>query len=437
MARFWETSGSDPVVVSYAEGDGIVTAQLYHAQLALVQEQELGAVKALEDALIWTLVRMERRGLRVDTAYLEQLLEEVRKRAAQALEKLPPGFNPRSCTKVKALAEAAGHTDWPLTANGNPSFSERFLSSFPEGQNVVALRKWTHLENSFIGPLLSEHVHNGRVHAIFNQLKSDEFGTPARLSCSSPNLQQIPKRDKEIATLFRRAFVPDPGMVFYEADWSQAEPRLFAHYSKEPKLIDGYTKEPFRDIHQLTADLLGVPRNPTGKRMAMGILTGMQPRSFADHMGWPLDKAAMMWHKWFEAFPEIRRFQQQARSVMGARGYVKTLLGRRGRLDKPRFAYRAVSRIIQGSSADILKLKLLQIDRMLEDDGDRAHVLCTVHDSIAWQAPDGPIGEELSAHIVQCMEDVQSPPINLRVPFVAEVGRGPDWSVASFGDDHG
>jgi DNA polymerase-1 len=267
-------------------------------------------------------------------------------------------------------------------------------------------------------------------------LKTDDYGTPARLSCSAPNLQQIPKRDKELARLFRKAFIADDGMEFNEADWSQCEPRLYAHYSQEPTLIAGYLKDPFEDAHDVVAKALHVERDPTAKRMNMGIFTGMYPKTFAEHMGWPLEKATAAWNKWHERLPRIREFQERAKQALLQRGYVRTILGRRLHLEHPRFAYRAVSKIIQGGNADIMKYKMLEIDQILESDGDKnVQLLASVHDSLNWQSAKTKQGKELSETIKHILVDVQKPPFNLRVPFVIDCHSGRNWAEATFGPE--
>lgn len=433
MGHYWQLAGDDPIAVEYAEGDGTSTLQLWLKQAELLEDQQLLQVDELEDGLIWTLFRIERRGIKVDVDYLQRTLEQIRADIDDIRGTFPPDFNPRSPIKMREYVTAAGHTNWPLTPIGNPSFPEHWLITFPEGERVVNLRKWTNLINTFIMPLIEQHVWKGRVHATLNQLKTEDYGTPARLSCSQPNLQQIPKRDKKIAILFRKAFLADSGHLFYEGDYSQCEPRLFAHYSKEPSLLEGYNQTPSRDMHQVVADMLSVERDPTAKRMNMGILTGMYPKAFAGHMGWDLDRATEYWNQWFQAFPAIRDFQETAKAVMKRRGFIRTLLNRRGRLDNIRFAYRAVSKIIQGGNADILKWMMYYIDLYLESEGDIVQLLMTVHDSIEWQAPDTPEGERIAAEIVRMMLDVQSEPFNLRVPFAVDMNKGHNWCEATFG----
>lgn len=440
MEHFWRLSGIDEIGTDYAMGDGTSTLELRKHQIQQIRDQEMSFIHNIESQLIWTIFRMERRGIKVDASRIEYVKEAVKKVLDDARSKLPVDFNPRSSTQVRAVVEAAGRTDWPMTdpstkfPSGQPSFTEKWLKKFPEGKAIVEVRKWTNLLNSFLTPLEQEHVFNGRVYSSLNQMKGDEYGTiSGRFSCSQPNLQQIPKRDKEISKLFRSVFVADEGMEFWEGDYSQCEPCLFAHYSKEPALLKGYSSTPRMDMHHIVAEAFGVERDPTAKRMNMGILTGMYPPTFAMHMGWSVEKAQEEWDKWFALFPGIKDFQDMASGLFKSSGYVKTILKRRCRLDNPRFAYRATSRVIQGSNADIVKYKLLQADEWLEERGDIAWLVMTVHDSYCWLAPKGPVGEEISKSLVKIFCDVQTEPLNLRVPFVMDVGHGSSWAQATFG----
>lgn len=440
MEHFWRTDGQDPMVIDYSCGDGTSTLEAARAQRGLIADEEMQLIHNIESRLIWTVFRIERRGIKISEERIETVQAAVKAQVIKTREKLPDGFNERSGPQIKALFEEAGLTNWPTTAasskfpEGQPSFTEKFLKKSELGKSIIAIRKLTNLDNSFITPLKERHVYHGRVHSHLNQLKGDEYGTiSGRFSSSDPNLQQVPKRDKDIGRPFRSLFIPDDGMDFYEADYSQCEPRLFAHYSQEPALVEGYSQTPFKDMHAVVAEMFHVERDPTAKRMNMGILTGMQVESFAGHMGWELDEALRMFNMWFEGFPGIRRFQDKAKGVFKNTGFVKTLLGRRCRLDHPRFAYRATSRVIQGGNADIIKAKLLEIDEFFESEGDIAHLLMTIHDSVNAQAPKGEVGSRIIKEMVRIMEDVRGAPFNLRVPFVVDVGKGSDWSIATYG----
>lgn len=434
MGNYWRLPGTDPTGYEYATGDGVTTYELYLKQKEQIEEENLELVADLENDLIWTVFRMERRGIKIDLDRVQELRAATEARIRAMLEEFPVGFNVRSPLMIRELMEQSGHTNWPKTEKGNPSFTEKFLKQTPLGRKIIEIRQSGNLLNSFVDPLAERHVYRGRVHTTLNQLKSDDKGTiSGRFSSSEPNIQQVPKRIKELAKPFRRLFVADEGYVFWERDYSQCEPRLFAHYSRDENLLAGYNSEPFVDAHQTVANLLGVERDPTAKRMNMGILTGMQVRAFANHMGWPEDRAAEAWNKWFEAFPSIRDFQNKAKYRLSSKGYVMTLLKRRCRLEDPRFAYRGTSKIIQGSNADIIKWKLLEADRMCENSGDIVQVLLTVHDSFAGQFQDTKEARELFEHIEERLVSVQEPPFNLSVPFMLDGNEGGDWSEATFG----
>lgn len=437
MQHFWRMPGNQAEVVDYAAGDGITTLQLYKKQLLKLAEEELERVARTEDLLIRVLYKMERRGIKIDLDRLAEVEFEIEARLREARTLLPPNFNPGSPKQVKELMEANGLIDWPLTEIGNPSFPEKWLKTNEPGRNVNKLRKFSGLINRYINPLKFDHAFEGRVHTNLHQLANDEFGTiSGRLACSDPNLQALHKRDKELGRLFRSVYIADEGYDFNEGDYSQCEPRLFAHYSEDENLVKGYLATPFIDAHQVVADLLNVERDPTAKRMNMGIFTGMFPKTFAEHMSWDLDRATDAWNKWYEAFPRVREFQNAAKATMARRGYVKTLLGRRCRLDQPRFAYKGTSRIIQGGNADILKYKLVEASDFCEASGeDNIHMLMTVHDSFEWQSIKGAKGELLSKALVGILADVQKEPFNLIVPFLVDYKAGKNWAIATYGEE--
>lgn len=435
MEHYWRLAGNDEIGNDYAKGDGITTLELYRYQVAKIEEEEMQQVYRVECELVYTLFRMERRGIKADMRYIDDLAAAIDQELASARSALPDGYNPRSGPQTRKVMEDAGETNWPLTEKGSPSFTEQFLKKSAVGRSIIAVRQLANLNSTFVEPLRNTHIFKGRVHAVLNQMKSDDKGTVSgRLSCSDPNLQAIHKRNKVLGRRFRAIFVADDGYEFYEADYSQCEPRLFAHYSGEPALVEGYNMSPPRDMHAVVADMFNVERDPTAKRMNMGILTGMQPKTFAGHMDWPLTKATEMFNQWFRGFPGIKAFQDKAKARFRNTGYVMTLLGRRCHLDNPQFAYKGTSRVIQGGNADVIKYKLVEIDKYLESEGDIVHLLMTVHDSINWQAPKTEEGRRISARIVEIATAVQCEPFNLRVPFIMDVGSGPNWAIATYGE---
>ena len=431
MANFWRLPGHDPIAVDYAMGDGTSTLELFEWQVAKVKEEELEQVARVEHGLQRHIADMERLGIKIDEEQLAKVQRGVAEVIAKLEAQLPDSFNVKSPVDVRKYMEDHGVTNWPTTAKGAPSMNEKWLKGSEPGRRIVEVRKMKTLMSSFIEPMATEHMFNGRVHTTLHQLKSDEFGVIAgRFSSSGPNLQQVSKHNFEVGSLHRSIFVADEGMEMFEADWSQAEPRLFAHYSEEPTLIEGYNSDPPVDMHAVTAQAFDADRETTAKRMNMGMLTGMFPEALAGHMGWDLDKATYMWNKYFEVYPRIRSFQNGAKNVMKDRGFVKTLLGRRCRMDHPRFAYRAVSRIIQGGNADILKYKLLQMAEFIESEKNQTQLLLTVHDSYVGQAFD----RRHADPVMKIMNDVRGEPFNLKVPYKADVKWGKSWAICTYGD---
>jgi DNA polymerase-1 len=222
--------------------------------------------------------------------------------------------------------------------------------------------------------------------------------------------------------------VPDDGFVIEEADAKQQEPRLFTHYSGEPVLVEGYRSGTI-DIHDRASQVLGLDRE-VAKRMAMGMLTMMSPKTLAGHMRWSPERASAAHNAFLvDAFPHIKNFQDTAISVFKRRGYVKTILGRRAYCDHPKFAYRAVSRIIQNVGGEHLKLSLLRACQYEDAYPDDVQLLLTIHDSLIWQRNPGHDVSEL----MRAIENVANELI-LVVPIPFGLGSGKDWARASYGD---
>jgi DNA polymerase-1 len=235
-----------------------------------------------------------------------------------------------------------------------------------------------------------------------------------------------------LGRLFRSVFVARSGYTLVEFDYSQAEPRLFCHYSKEPVLIEGYNRTPPIDMHSITANYMHITRT-MAKGLNLGLQYTMGVTKLAKSLGLEEDTARDMYYRWKDTFPNVSKFTKLAGRIAEERGYVKTILNRRARFPDPRWAYRAANRIIQGGSADILKFKMVEVDSYLakEELEDDVRMLLNIHDAILFEIRDE-ILEETIAKIKEIMEDVNGPPFNLSVPFVAEYKTGKDWKEATY-----
>jgi DNA polymerase I-like protein with 3'-5' exonuclease and polymerase domains len=431
MAKFWKMEGDHPVVTDYATGDGISTLELWAAQQIILDADELRKPWQLECDLLPYVARIHNRGLKIDPEYTQKVVTDVEESIRDKSKVFVQGFNARSPKAVEALYRANGYTDdrFAKTDGGAFSFTEKWLETNEIGSAILAVRRLEKARDSFIAPLIDTHNVNGRVHPILNQSKSDDYGVAGvRFSCSEPNLQAFPKRNIDVGRVVRRLVVPDEGFVIEEADAKQQEPRLFTHYSGDAVLVDGY-RSGTMDIHDRASQVLGLDRD-TAKRLGMGMLTMMSPPTLAGHMRWPLEQAREAHRKFLsDAFPAIKVFQDTAVHTFKRRGYVKTLLGRRAYLDDPRFAYRAVSRIIQNVGGEHLKMCLLRACQYEDAFPEDLQVLLTIHDSLLWQRnPGHPVGD-----LIRSIEGVADE-LKLDVPIPFGLGSGNDWARASYGD---
>tara|TARA_R110002110_G_scaffold142015_8_gene330134 strand:+ start:4680 stop:6485 length:1806 start_codon:yes stop_codon:yes gene_type:complete len=434
MANYWRLDGQDDMGTEYAKGDGTSTYQLWEQQQKDLDKQDLRQVWALENKVIRVLHRMVVRGVNIDEKRLVEVSKLVEDRLIEANDALPKDLNIRSGAQMKALFDKHNITDYPITSKGNPSFTEAYLLTNELGKKIVGARKYGNLLNSFISPM-NTHIFNSRIHTEFNQSRSDHFGTiTGRLSSSRPNMQQVPKRNKELGQLFRSVFIPDKDMIWGSVDYSQCEPRLLAHYSKCKVLLSGYLSTPPIDAHTAVANAAGIDRD-SGKRLNQGLLTGMGKAKLIDELGVSQSKGERIWDDYFASMPEIKVLQKKAASKMRSVGYVKSIMGRRARLDKRSgydMSYKAINRLLQCGNADIIKEAMVNIDNYLEANGDRVHMLLSIHDSIDFQFHEDDRQDFNTA--LEIMQDFgPKKSVDLQVPMVVDVGEGKNWSEASYG----
>ena len=439
MGNFWRMPGDQFEVVDYATGDGVSTLELWRNQQRFIDEDELRIPWQLECDLLPYVARIHHRGIRVDSDYAAQCDINLAEQIEAAKKKFPPGFNVRSPKEVEQLYRANGYEDHQFSRtepserhpDGQISFREKWLEKNAIGKDILAVRQLEKARDSFITPLVETHNINGRVHPVLNQAKSEEYGvTGSRFSCSEPNLQAYPKRNKVVGKVVRPLIIADDGMLIEEADAMQQEPRFFTHYSEDPALIEGY-RNGTMDIHDRASEQLNLDRD-YAKRLGLGMLTMMSPPTLAMHMDYSLEEARRDHRAFLEdAFPHIKEFQDLAKKTAIRRGYVKSILGRRAYLPDKRFAYKAISRIIQNSGGEHMKTVLLRICQYEDAFPDKVQALLTIHDSGIWQRDPGHDPKEL----IRIMENVpHEPQFDLIVPIPFELGSGRNWSEASYGE---
>ncbi len=434
MGNFWRMPGDDFYVVDYATGDGVSTLELWRSQQAILDAEELRQPWRLECELMQYLPRLHRRGIKIDPVFSENIDSEIDASLKEAKSVFADDFNARGPKDVEALYRANGYTDGDFnrTPAGKPSFTEKWLETNEIGEKILDVRRLEKMRDSFVAPLVRTKNINGRVHPTLNQSKSDEYGVAgARLSCSDPNMQAFPKRNMKVGAIVRKLVVADDGMLLEEGDAMQQEPRFFTHYSGDEALRKGYSEDLAFSIHQRANDMMfGGQDYDKAKRMAMGILSMMGTRALANHLSISMSEAGELKRKFlYGAFPDIGVFQELAVEVFKQRGFVKSILGRRARLENPKYAYQAVSRIIQNSGGDHNKTCLLRACQYEDAYPDKIQILLPIHDSIIWQRdPSHDVKE-----FVGIMENVpHEPQFDLSIPIPFEVGSGNNWAEASY-----
>jgi DNA polymerase-1 len=191
--------------------------------------------------------------------------------------------------------------------------------------------------------------------------------------------------------------------------------------------VDGYTKQPSVDAHTAVALAANIDRQ-SGKRLNQALLTGAGAKKAASMLGKPMDEAMAIVNQYFKSMPEIKVLQAEAANVLRVRGFVRSILGRRSRLQAPGFEYKAVNRLLQCSNADMIKVSMVRIDEMCRSVGG-IDMLNNVHDSLDIQYT--PDRERAYRDALEIMCDFPE----IRVPIEIEEDSGPDWGWASYGED--
>lgn len=400
----------------------------------------------MEEPLIRVLARMERTGVKVDLNQLDGYARELRKELEEREIRIrelagEPELNISSPKQVGAVLfeklALGGKTK--KEAAGRRSTDEATLKSLSRRHPIVgeilefrAVKKLlsTYIEpfNGYVSP------RTGRIHTTFNQALT----ATGRLSSSNPNLQNIPvrtERGKEI----RKAFVPGaPDGLILSADYSQIELRLMAHLSGDAHLIQSFREG--SDIHTATAaKLFRIPREEvtadqrrTAKTANFGIMYGISAFGLSRRLEMPLPDARRFIEEYFAAFPAIQAFIRNTVAAATEKGYVETLFGRRRYI--PELQSRngtvralgernAVNAPIQGTSADIIKLAMIRIDRRL--DGMRSRMILQIHDELLFDTLPQEV-DRLKALVTEEMENV----IALSVPLTVECNYGRNWLEA-------
>lgn len=434
-------------IVDYACEDADVTLRLYPILKEEMEKYEVTSVFThIEMPLLPVLARMERNGVRLDTAALEEtgrnFTERMQQLETDIYELAGHEFTITSPKQVGAVLfdELQISAKVKKTKTGQYSTSEEVLESLRDKHPIVekilqhrALKKLLSTYVEALPKLI--HPQTGHIHTSFNQAVT----ATGRLSSSNPNLQNIPVRGEDGREI-RRAFVPEEGEVFFSADYSQIELRIMAHLSEDEHMVADFNSG--LDIHAATAARIfhkpieEVDRDERRKAKTanFGIIYGISAFGLSERMGVSRGEAKELIENYFSTYPKVREYMNESIERAKQTGYITTQFGRRryladinaGNATVRGYAERnAVNAPIQGTAADIIKLAMVAIDRRLREEKLQTRMILQVHDELNFSVP--PTELEQVRHLV--VEEMERA-FQMRVPLVAECGEGTNWLEA-------
>ncbi len=410
----------------------------------LEEDGSLDVMRRIEMPLVPVLTRMEATGIGLDVNVLRDLSTETAASIATLVGEIHTLAgteftidSPKQLAEV--LFEKLGLPPQKKTKTGfstDASVLATLAPLHPIAEKIVAYRELAKLKSTYIDALPNLVAEDGRIHTSFNQT----VAATGRLSSSAPNLQNIPVRT-EFGRRIRAAFVPaEPGDLIVSADYSQIELRILAHLSGDEGLIEAFTSG--ADFHAATAarvfgvavDAVEPGMRAKAKAVNFGIVYGQSAHGLADSLKIPHAEAQTMIDRYYATFPRVRAYLDETVAEAHRDGFAVTMFGRKRRIPELKsgnynlraFGERtAMNHPMQGSAADIMKLAMIETDRVLRASGLRARMLLQVHDELVFEAP-AEVLEMLSALARETMSGV----VSLSVPLDVSVAAGPDWASA-------
>lgn len=434
-------------VYEYAAEDADITLRLKNVLEPRLKE--VGAERLfwdIEMPLVKVLADMELNGVRLDTQQLkltqQTFTERMNAYERHAYEEAGETFNIASPKQVgDILFGKMQLLEKPKrTKTGQYVTSEEVLQQLrgkaPIVDDILNYRGMKKLLGTYVEALPKLiNPRTGHIHTSFNQA----ITATGRLSSSDPNLQNIPVRDDDGKEI-RKCFIPDEGCRWFSADYSQIELRIMAHLSADENMTEAF-REGF-DIHRATAakiwkesmDQVSDSQRKKAKQANFGIIYGITAFGLSQRMDIPTGEARKLIDDYFDTFPKVHQYMEDAKRMAREKGYAETLYGRRRYLPDINshngtvrgFAERnAINAPIQGTEADIIKLAMIRIWKRFKEEGIRSKMTLQVHDELNFSVY--PDEAEKVERIV--MEEMQGA-AKLNVPLTADAGWGDNWLEA-------
>ena len=431
--------------VSVEDEDGAACAEaLWNLRPVLEQELHSNGMMALywdiEFPLCNVLYRMECRGIAIDETQLEQFGMMLAQRIDDC-EKLIFGYSeePFNINSTKQLGELLfdklGLPPVKKTKTGystNAEVLEKLRSKHPIIPAIMDYRMLTKLKSTYAEGLIKQIGGDGRIHTTFQNLVT----ATGRLSSTEPNLQNIPVRT-DLGAEIRKMFIPKPGCVLVDADYSQIELRVLAHIAKDETMCAAFRNG--MDIHTVTAsqvfnvepEQVSALQRRHAKAVNFGIVYGISEFSLAEDIGVSRYEAKDYIESYLNNYPGVRDYMKQVVADARERGYTETMFGRRRyipELKSSNFNIRqgaermTLNTPIQGTAADLIKLAMIRVDKALRENYPEAKLLLQVHDELIVECPEA-IAPQVAELVSREMEQVAA----LSVPLTAEAKIGKSW----------
>ena len=429
-------------VADYACADADLTGQLTELLKVELQQQELWQLfSEVEMPLVPVLFSMERNGVALDTDLLRQMSlrlgGQLLKLETEIYNSVGHRFNINSPQQLSSvLFEELKLPSARKTKSGystEASILEKLRCSHPVIELILEYRQLFKLKSTYTDSLISlVNPKTGRVHTRFNQTQT----ATGRLSSNEPNLQNIPVRG-ELGGEVRQAFIAPSGSCLLAGDYSQIDLRVLAHLSQDPSLLSAFHQD--EDIHAATAvRLFGVDVSQitsdmrrVAKTVNFGVIYGMSEYGLEQATELSREEAAAFIATYFEQHPGVKQYLESTKQQARGAGFVQTMLGRRRVIPEIHSSNRqvreaaermAINMPVQGTSADIIKVAMINLRREMGERRLRSRMLLQVHDELVFEVP-----QEEQEEMSRLVSEIMSVALELSVPLKVDIKAGNNW----------
>ena len=408
----------------------------------MIHNEVIDLYNNIELPLSEVLAKMELNGISIDKQILEDMKIEIKKQidivSEEIYKQAETTFNLSSPKQLgEVLFEKLGlpHGKKNKTGYSTDANTLQKLIEYPIVRLILEHRSLNKIYTTYLEGILNAISEDGKIHTIYTQALT----RTGRLSSIEPNLQNIPIRT-ELGRLIRKAFIPENDSLIMSSDYSQIELRIFAHLSKEEQLIDAFNHQ--IDIHTKTAmDIFKVDKDAVTKNMRrqakavnFGILYGISPYGLAEDLGISPKESKTFIETYFSTYPGIKDYMNNQIKEAYSEGHVKTIMNRKRTIEElssSNYMQRsmgermALNTPIQGSSADILKKAMIEIDKAIEEKQLKSTMLLQVHDELIFNV----VNEEKET-IENLVKTIMENTIKLSVPLEVDIQFGINWYEA-------